>query len=284
VVAADAIGLAGVPPDERNPFLASSRGLAAPVLGAVAAGAAHVIVFVGGTANMDGGIGFLAGLGADIQDADGAPLAGTGADLDAVRSLDLTAAYRSLQGVRLTLATDVSSPLSGPGGAAEVFGPQKGATPDGVRRLDRGLRALTRLLGPAAEQPGAGAAGGLGAALMALGAEQTSGADYVLRLTDFRQRLRGVDLCVTAEGSVDRSTAVGKAVSAVLRACQSVGVPCAVLGGMIDPDADELYAQGAAGLFAIGRRPRPLADALSATADDLARTTRAVCSLAAVGR
>jgi glycerate kinase len=280
-VAADAIGLAALNPAERDPLAASSRGLAAPILAAAAAGARTVLVFIGGTANMDGGLGLLAALGAHVRDSGGARLSGRGEDLAAVASIDLGPARAALADVDLVLATDVTSPLFGPDGAAHVFGPQKGADQDTVELLDRGLRRLAPLLGAAAEQPGAGAAGGLGAALMALGAQRRSGAETVLEISGFAAALADVDLCITAEGSVDRSTGAGKAVSAVLRACRDKGIPCVVLGGAVMPEAEQLYALGAAGLFAIGRRPQALPDALATTARDLQLTTRAVCELAA---
>jgi glycerate 2-kinase len=281
VVAADVIGLEQLPVSERDPLRASSRGLAAPIMAAVAAGARRVIVFVGGTANMDGGIGLLAALGAEVVDRDGVALNGSGADLAAVARLDLAPARRALGSVELILASDVDSALYGATGAAHVFGPQKGADASAVERLDAGLRRLAPMLGPAALLPGAGAAGGLGAALMALGATRTSGARLVLELSGFAEQLAGAALCITGEGAVDPSSAAGKAVSAVLQASADAGVPCVVLGGSVATGAETLYEHGAAGIFAIGRRPRPLAEALAATAADLGSAVRAVCTLAA---
>jgi len=178
----------------------------------------------------------------------------------------------------------VVSPLRGPAGAALLYGPQKGADADAVERLDAGLRRLAPLLGPAAARPGAGAAGGLGAALMALGGKRVSGAETVLELVNFAGRLRGADLCITAEGKVDRSTLAGKAVFAVLGACTKAEVPCVVLGGNVTDEADALYDHGAAAVLPIGRRPRRIPDALAATAGDLRHATRAVCTLAGRAR
>jgi glycerate kinase len=237
-------------------------------------------VFVGGVATVDGGLGLLAALDAAPRDESGAPLAGIGHDLGRIAQLDLDAARARLRGIELVIASDVTSPLRGPAGAAHVYGPQKGADPAAVARLDAGLARLAPLLGAAAEQPGAGAAGGLGAAFMALGARRVSGADMVLDLVDFASQLEGAELCITGEGRVDRSTAAGKAVFAVLAACTRASTPCVVLGGVIADDADELYDHGAAAILAIGRGPRPVADALTTTADDLRRTARAVCALA----
>ncbi|HVU92354.1 MAG TPA: glycerate kinase, partial [Jatrophihabitans sp.] len=120
--------------------------------------------------------------------------------------------------------------------------------------------------------------------LMALGATRASGAELVLELTGFAEQLAGADLCLTAEGQVDRGSAAGKAVSAVLAACRTAGVPCVVLGGAVPADASALYELGAAGVLAIGRAPRPLPDALADTAADLRRTARAVCAIRSAGR
>lgn len=283
VVAADVIGLEPLRPEQRNPEHATSFGLATLVKAAVATGARRVMVFIGGVATVDGGLGLLVGLGADARDTQGQPLPGAAHNLYQLASLDLGPACAALQGTELVVATDVVSPLHGADGAAHLYGPQKGADAGAVGRLDAGLRRLAPMLGSAAAQPGAGAAGGLGAALMALGGKRVSGAETVLELVDFAQRLRGADLCITAEGRVDRSTITGKAVFAVLAASTNADVPCVVLGGNVTDEADALYDHGAAAVLPIGRRPRRISDALDATADDLRRATRAVCTLARVG-
>lgn len=279
VVAADVIGLEPLRPEERDPERATSFGLGAVLKAAVAMGARCTVIFVGGVATVDGGLGLLIGLGGEARDGAGQLLTGTGHGLSRLASLDLDRARTALRGTELVVATDVASPLHGSDGAAHVFGPQKGADADAVERLETGLRRLSPLLGPAADRPGAGAAGGLGAALMALGGKRVSGAETVLELVHFADHLRGAALCITAEGKVDRSTVAGKAVFAVLAACRRADVPCVVLGGSVTDEADALYDYGAAAVLAIGRRPRGLTDAIAATADDLRRATRAVCTL-----
>jgi glycerate kinase len=135
--------------------------------------------------------------------------------------------------VETTVAYDVRNPLLGERGAAHVFGPQKGATPEVVGELEERLAGMDELAG-VANVPGAGAAGGLGAALAALGAELVPGAELVLDLIGFRERLRRAALAVTGEGTVDRTSAEGKAPGAVVRACGEVGVPCVVFGGRVE--------------------------------------------------
>ncbi|MFF8957394.1 glycerate kinase [Streptomyces sp. NPDC014894] len=285
VEAADVIGLAALPEPDRDPLRASSAGLAAPVLAAVAGGARRIVVFLGGTATVDAGAGLLTGLGAELLDGAGNPLAGGGADLPRVVRADLEPARRALRGVELVVAADVRSPLYGPDGAAFLYGPQKGADAAAAARLDEGLRRFAPFLGDAAQVRGAGAAGGLGAALSALGTRApVSGAELILELTGFAARLADADLCLSGEGRIDRSTAEGKTPHAVLTAARRAGVPCALLGGTVTAEAGELYAHHAAAVVAVGRRPRPLREALAATADDLAAATRALCGLAGAFR
>jgi glycerate kinase len=284
VVAADVIGLQELSDDERDVMRTSSRGLAAPLRAAVAAGARRLVVFLGGTANMDGGLGLLVGLGAHARDGIGRDLTGTGADLLRLDSLDLAPALAALRGVELVLASDVQSPLLGPDGAAHLFGPQKGADPEQIVGLDAAMARLAELIGTDPATPGAGAAGGLGYVLSTLGAERVGGADLVLELTGFTRALAGADLCLTGEGKVDRSSLAGKAVGAVLAACERAGVPCVVLGGALTPDADDLYAHGAAAVLSISRGAHSLPQALDGAAADLEAAAHAVCRLVATAR
>lgn len=280
VEAAEAIGWGSLATGEHDVLSASSAGLAAPVLAAAEQGARKIIVFLGGTATMDGGLGMLAALGARITAADGRRLSGSGADLAHVHAVDLAPARKRLAGVRLLVAADVVSPLYGPNGAAHVFGPQKGAYPTTVKLLDDGLRRLAPLLG-IGSAPGGGAAGGLGAALLALGAELLPGAPLIRELTHFDRQLSTADLCLTAEGKVDASTDAGKTIRAVVDACADAAVPCVVLGGTLTPDADRLYGRGATAVLPISTGPRDLDTALRDAAADLTRTAYAACRLAA---
>jgi glycerate kinase len=201
VEAAEAIGLARLSPDELDPVRASSRGLGELVRAALETRPSELLVCLGDSATVDGGAGLL-----EVVDRFAVPT---------------------------RVLCDVRNPLLGPQGAAAVFGPQKGATPEQVVELEERLGALERLA-PYAELPGAGAAGGLGAALASLGAELVDGAGLVLELVGFREQLHGARLVVTGEGTVDRTTAEGKAPGAVLRACTEAGVRCVVFGGRID--------------------------------------------------
>jgi glycerate kinase len=200
VEAAAAIGLRLV--SELDPLRASSRGLGELLLAAAADTDGVLLVALGDTATVDGGAGLLEVVG------------------DTLRTRELNA------------ACDVRNPLLGERGAARAFGPQKGASPDDVEELERRLSAMTELR-RYADVPGAGAAGGLGAALAALGAELVSGAELVLETVGFRGAVRSADLVVTGEGTVDRSTFEGKAPGEVMRTCADEGVRCVLFGGRV---------------------------------------------------
>jgi glycerate 2-kinase len=201
VESAEAIGLGRLRPAERDPLRASSRGLGELIRVALGERLSSLLVCLGGSATVDGGAGLR----------------------EVLDSLP----------VETTVACDVRNPLLGERGAARVFGPQKGATPAAVEELEARLAGMQELRA-VAELPGAGAAGGLGAALAALGAELVSGAELVLDLVGFHERVRGANLVVTGEGTVDRTSAEGKAPGAVVRASADVGVRCVVFGGRVE--------------------------------------------------
>jgi glycerate kinase len=265
VEAAEAVGLALLAPRLRDPRRAGSGGLADLLLAAVAHGARHVLVALGGSATVDGGLGLLARLGAAVPGATGEALLGT-------LELDLAPARAALAGVRLTVLHDVDVPLCGPDGAAALFGPQKGLKRSDIKAFDEALGRLGDAFGGGiAERPGAGAAGGLGAALYALGADARSGSDAVIELVGLPGMLAGAALCLTAEGSVDRQSARGKTVAGVVEASRAAGVPCIVFGGRVTNEAIEpLKALGAHDVRAIGPPGRRLQVALAATASELA--------------
>lgn len=203
VESAEAVGIARLRADELDPLRASSRGVGELLLAALDGGAASLLVCVGGTATVDGGTGMRAVLG------------------DTLRGR-----------VPLRVACDVHNPLLGERGAARVFGPQKGASPEVVEELERRL-AADEELAPYRDLAGAGAGGGLGAGLAACGAELVPGAGLVLDAIGFDDRARAAALVVTGEGTVDATTLEGKAPGAVLDRCRSLGVPCELFGGLV---------------------------------------------------
>lgn len=236
---AAASGLPLLAPAEKNPLLTSTYGTGELIRAALDAGARDVTLAIGGSATNDGGAGCARALGARLLDAEGHELAGSGADLARIASIDLSGLDPRVARTEFCLMCDVDNPLLGPDGASAVYGPQKGATPAMVAELDAGMASYARVLERTfgrdfASVPGAGAAGGLGAGAMAfLGARAVGGMARVLELTRFSEMLAGADLCVTGEGHADAQTARGKVVSGVAAACEAAGVPCvAVVGGM----------------------------------------------------
>ncbi len=279
VEGAEANGLMHIPRGRRDVMRATSAGIAPMVLAALDAGAPRIVIGLGGSATVDGGLGLLIGLGARAYDADGQSLRGRGGDVPRVARIDLDGLDRRLAATDIVVAVDVESPLSGPTGAAVVFGPQKGASPEQVAQLDRGLARLDELYGERARRPGAGAAGGLGAACYLIGARPEPGALLVMRETGFAERLSGADLVITAEGSVDAQSAAGKTVARVATAAREAGVPCVILGGRVDDDVQALYDAGATAVLGIARGARPIREALRASAQDLRLAARGLCSL-----
>ncbi len=281
VEAAEAIGLMHIPRGRRDVLAASSAGIAPLVLAALDLRAPRIVIALGGSATVDGGLGLLIGLGLKAYDANGNVLRGRGRDVPQIARLELAGIDPRLAATELVVALDVDSPLAGPLGAAPVFGPQKGATPEQVELLDAGLARLEALLGDRARRPGAGAAGGLGAACFLLGAEPIPGAELVMRETGFYDRLRSATLVLTAEGAVDAQSAAGKTVARVAAASKAAGLPCVVFGGRVDDGASALYDVGATAVLGIGRGVKPIRDALRSSGDDLRAAARAACTLRA---
>ncbi|ADB53430.1 glycerate kinase [Conexibacter woesei DSM 14684] len=268
VEAAEAVPLHALAEHERDVERASSYGAGELVRAALDRGARRILIAVGGVATVDGGAGALQALGARCPR--------DGAGLLAAPEIDRSDLDPRLAGVEIELLVDVAAPLTGPDGAAHRFGPQKGATPEQIAALDSALTRWADALGIDPATPGAGAAGGLGAAFQAIGARTVAGADAVLELTGFDTLLAEADLVLTAEGSVDASTLQGKAVAAVVAHCAKAGVPVEVFGGrVIDEAAVELRRRGARDVRPLGPAGRPLAEAFAAAADELAAAAEA---------
>lgn len=234
---------------ERNPMLTSTYGTGQLVLHALRNGATEVTLAIGGSATNDGGMGAMRALGVRFLDASGGELQGTGGDLGRVASIDLTGLDPLVSRASFRLLCDVDNPLLGPRGATRVFAPQKGATPQQVEKLEKGMasyaQVLESTLGRAAAKPGDGAAGGLGAATrLFLGAESVPGIDWVLEVVGLDHALLGADLCITGEGHADGQSAHGKVVSGVAARCKSAGVPCVAIVGGMDQGALDLMDLG----------------------------------------
>lgn len=244
-----ASGLALLAKGDRNPMRTTTFGTGQLLVEAAKLGVHHIILGIGGSATTDGGIGCAQACGQpvildEIGPADAfEPLVGE--DLRRV-VLIKHARGSALDRVKITVACDVTNPLYGPSGAARIFGPQKGATPEQVEELDALLQRLAERCGKVAEAntPGAGAAGGLGFAMLAFfDAKLRSGFEIVADAVKLRERLAGADLCITGEGHLDASSLGGKASVGVARMCRELQVPCIAIAGQVADDAhtDELF-------------------------------------------
>ncbi len=283
---AAASGLTLLAPSERDPLATSTYGTGQLVRDALKRGARDVTVALGGSATNDGGMGLARALGARLLDEKGGELAGRGADLARVADVDLSGLCPLAAEARFTMMCDVDNPLVGPEGASAVFGPQKGASPEDVLALDDGMRrwasVLERAFGESFDVPGAGAAGGLGAACLAfLGARAVGGVERVLELVGFDELLEGADLCVTGEGHADAQTLRGKVVSGVAAACERASVPCvAVVGGM---SAGAERVPGLAAMLPTAIDAMPLDEALGRAEELYALAAERLFSLLSLG-
>jgi glycerate kinase len=266
---ARASGLALVDESRRDPLRASTRGTGELILAACEHGPARVMVCIGGSATNDAGAGMAQALGIDLLDERGGHLSSGGAALDRLARIDMSRLPRSVREVEFVVASDVDNPLTGPHGASAVYGPQKGAGPEDVATLDRALghfaAVVHRDLGiDVRDLPGAGAAGGLGAGLVAfLGAKLRPGFDLVAEAVGLPSRVESCDVVVTGEGRYDSQSERGKAPAGVLRMAREARVRSALVAGQIEegapPDADVVYSLAErAGLAEAMARPRKL--------------------------
>jgi glycerate kinase len=257
---AEASGLARLPNGQPEPLQASSLGTGQLIREALNRGCTHIYIGAGGSACTDGGAGLLTGLGARFLDSRGRPLSSGGGPLKDLEAVDLSDLHPQLRKARFILASDVDNPLLGTNGAAAVFGPQKGATPADVRLLDHSLARLVEVLeqeiGPwakeAATQAGAGAAGGIGyAAIAVLAALVEPGVSVVGRLIELDKKIQGSVLVITGEGSLDDQSLGGKAPLGVSRAAAKAGVPVVAVCGRTTLSNRTLKAAGFEQTFAL---------------------------------
>ena len=275
---AEASGLSRVAPGQRDAVAASSIGTGEAIRAALDAGVAAIVLGIGGSATTDGGAGLLRGLGAGV-DRD-APLA------------DLEGLDPRLAGVDLAVACDVTNPLLGPNGAPAVYGPQKGASAHDVVELDRRLAfyadALEAAIGRRVrDEPGAGAAGGVGFGLLAIATRFRSfalrpGVELVMDATGFDTHLADADLVVTGEGRIDAQTAFGKTALGVARRAAQAGVPCVAVGGGVEPSGIEALSAVGAIAMPVTERPQTVEAAMSAGVAPLERCGERLARLASL--
>ena len=244
------VGLSMLPGGQFDPLGSSTYGLGLVIADAIRRGATRIVLGLGGSASTDGGAGMVQALGARLVDSDGRDLPPGGGNLGGLERLDLAPLRATLRTVMIVVASDVDNPLLGPRGAAAVFGPQKGAAPQQVEALERGLWHWSQAVSNATgrddvERAGAGAAGGTGfAALALLNAEIKPGIELILDLIDFDRRIAGADLVVTGEGSLDEQSLSGKAPLGVARAAGRAGIPVVAVAGRLRLSPERLHEAG----------------------------------------
>ncbi len=237
---AEAAGLGLVPAGLRDPKRTTTYGVGQMIREALDCGVEEILIGIGGSATNDGGAGMALALGARFLDAAGAPIPEGGAGLGFLERIDLADFDRRIADTKIVVASDVTNPLTGPEGAAAVYAPQKGASAEDVKVLEKGLERLAQVLEKfigvdIRRQPGSGAAGGLGGGLIGFcGANLRPGIEIVLDLVGFDEAVKGADLVLTGEGKLDSQLKYGKALAGVLRRAKSAGVPVAGVAGIIE--------------------------------------------------
>jgi glycerate 2-kinase len=288
---AEASGLPLVPPERRDPLRATTYGTGEVILDAIERGVSAIIIGIGGSATVDGGTGMAQALGVSFLGGNGRAIAEPvcGGVLERISEIDMHGLDPRVRKTRITIACDVENPLCGPRGAARVFGPQKGATPEMVEILDRNLRHLAALIKrdlgiDVMRIAGGGAAGGLGVGLIAFAkAKLKRGVDLVSDAVDLAKHLRGADLVITGEGRVDFQTAFGKTPSGVAKAARRLKIPVVAIGGGLADDARGVFEHGIDALEAGAARDMDLAEALRLSRGHLENAGERVMRLIVIG-
>lgn len=266
---AEASGLQLVPTGQRDACTSSTFGTGELIRAALDAGAERIILAIGGSATNDGGAGALQALGVQLFDQQGVQLPRGGLALAQLARISVEQLDPRLAGVRFEIAADVNNPLCGPQGASAIFGPQKGATPEQVRQLDAALGHFADhcahvLPRDVRDEPGSGAAGGLGFAAKAfLGAQFRAGVEVVAELVGLEQAVRGADLVITGEGRFDAQTLRGKTPYGVARIARQQAVPVIVIAGTLGDGYEQMYEHGVNAAFALPSGPMTLEQACS---------------------
>ena len=282
---AAASGLARVPKDRRDPRIATSRGTGELMRAALDRGVTGMVLGIGGSATNDGGAGMAQALGFSLRDADGKDLAPGGAALAQLASIDTTNVHPRLAQCEVLVACDVSNPLCGPNGASHVYGPQKGATPPMLEELDSALRHYagvveSQIRTGVAAFPGAGAAGGLGAGLMAFAkGALRSGAELVADAAQLDVALASADFVITGEGRIDGQTVHGKTPIGVARAAKRFRIPVIAVAGALGPGYRSVYEHGIHAVFGICDAPMPLDESMRRVEELLSSAGEAIAGL-----
>lgn len=282
---AEASGLSLLAPTERNPMRADTYGTGQLICAALDSGARSIIVGLGGSATNDGGAGAMTALGAKFLDVRGQILPRGGAALRNLARIVRDQWDERLKDTQFIVACDVNNPLTGANGASRIFGPQKGATSEMVEELDQALdryaKIIEKEIGIQVDAiPGAGAAGGLGAGLLAfLSAEFVPGIDLVISHTGLEEKIKDADVVFTGEGSIDAQTRLGKTPYGVARLAKKYGIPVIALAGRVQEDSRALYSYGIDAIFSIMQQPGLLQEAIEKGEENIIFTMENIARL-----
>lgn len=272
-------GLELISPEKRNPYITTTFGTGQLILKALNLNVEKIILGIGGSATNDGGAGMLQALGAKLLDENNNQIGYGGYELSRLKKIDFSELDERLKKVEILVACDVTNPLTGENGASHIFGKQKGATPEMIKVLDRNLLLYSKIiekdLGIKVDDiPGAGAAGGLGAGLLALGASLKKGIDIVIEASELEKKIVGADIVITGEGSIDGQTRFGKTPYGVAMVAKKQGIPTITLAGNVGKDIDVLYDYGFDAIFSIMQGVETLESALENGKLNLEKTAK----------
>jgi glycerate kinase len=282
---ASASGLPLVPPQHRNPLVTTTFGTGELIAAALDRGVTKILIGIGGSATVDGGSGMAKALGVKLLDAEGHDIPPGGGGLARLDRIDVSGLDARVKSVTIEVACDVDSPLTGKTGAARVYGPQKGATPGQVRVLDKALARLAEVIRrdlgvDVASMPGSGAAGGLGAGLVAfLAATLRNGVEMVVEAVDLAGKMKHAEIVITGEGRMDRSSACGKTPIGVAQTARKLGIPVVALVGSVGEGAHEVLRRGIDAYFTILPGPVTLEQAFREAPESLRRCAAQVMRL-----
>jgi len=286
---AAASGLALVAPELRNPLITTSRGTGELILQALNKGASNIIIGIGGSATNDGGAGMVQALGARLMDANGKEIGHGGGSLISLNHIDLSGLDPRLQECTIRVACDVTNPLTGESGASRIFGPQKGATEAMIVELDRSLEHFADVIKKdlhidVKRVPGSGAAGGMGAALMAfLGAELRSGIEIVTQALNLEEHIHDCTLVVTGEGRIDSQSIHGKVPVGVAQVAKKYHKPVIGIAGSLTSDVGVVHQYGIDAVFSVLTTIGTMEEAFRSAFDNIYRASRNIAATLAVG-
>lgn len=287
---AAASGLEQVAPELRNPMNTTSWGTGELIRYALDSGVQSILIGIGGSATNDGGIGMVQALGARLLDSDGEPLGLGGREVARLASIDISGLDKRLKACCIEVACDVTNLLTGKEGASAVFGPQKGATPEMVTKLDQALEHYAKIISRDLDidvmmLSGGGAAGGMGAALFAFcGAQLQQGIEIVTRALKLDELVRDADLVITGEGRIDSQSIHGKVPIGVAKVAKRYNIPVIGIAGSLTPDVAVVYGHGLDAVFSVLYRICTLDEALNEAGDNLRMAARNIAATIAIGK